>query len=131
MCPYHGDCLEGLASGPAIQARWQQPLNELTAPHRETIAFYLGQLCANLAFTLSCERIAIGGGVLQTDSLLAGIRAQTRLLLNDYLPRPQHRGELNEFIVAPGLGEHAGLAGALLLAGDALSVATQSAPLTE
>ena len=121
VCPYHGDCLEGLASGPAILARWQRPLNELEAAHQEVIAWYLGQLCANLALTLSCERIAIGGGVMQTDGLLERIRAQARALLNGYLPRPQHRGELNEFIVAPGLGEHAGLAGALLLAGDALS----------
>ena len=122
VCPYHGDCLEGLASGPAIQARWQRPLNELEAAHQEVIACYLGQLCANLALTLSCERIAIGGGVMQTDGLLGRIRAQARALLNGYLPRPQHRGDLNEFIVAPGLGDHAGLAGALLLAFDALPV---------
>jgi fructokinase len=122
VCPYHGDCLEGLASGPAIQARWQRPLNELEAVYHEVIACYLGQLCANLALILSCERIAIGGGVMQTDGLLGRIHAQARALLNGYLPRPQHRGDLREFIVAPGLGEHAGLAGAFLLAGDALSV---------
>lgn len=124
VCPYHGDCLEGLASGPAIQARWQRPLNELDAAHQEVIACYLGQLCANLALTLSCERIAMGGGVMQTDGLLERIRAQSRALLNGYLPRPQHRGELRDFIVAPVLGDHAGLAGALLLAMDALRSAS-------
>jgi fructokinase len=120
VCPYHGDCLEGMASGPAVQARWQRPLSELAEPQCELIAGYLGQLCANLALTLSCERIVMGGGVMETRGLLERVRVRTRALLNGYLPRPQLAGDLQQFIVAPGLAEQSGLLGALLLAADAL-----------
>ena len=127
VCPYHGDCLEGLATGPAIQARWGRSLDRLEAAQHEVIAYYLGQLCASLALTLSCELIVIGGGVMQTGGLLERIRNHARTLLAGYLPRPRHCGDLRDFIVAPGLGEDAGLAGAMLLAGDALASAADLA----
>ena len=119
VCPFHGDCLEGLASGPAVQARWNHTLDRLGTAQQDVIAYYLGQLCANLAMTLSCERVVMGGGVMRTAGLLELIRGHTRALLNGYLPRPRHHGDLRDFIVTPALGEDAGLAGAMLLAADA------------
>lgn len=120
VCPFHHDCLEGLASGPAIEARWKRPLSALGEAEAGLIAGYLGQLCANLALTVSLERIIMGGGVLETRGLLAAIRAETRTLLNRYLPHPMFDGPLDDFIVAPGLGDDSGLTGALLLASDLL-----------
>jgi fructokinase len=117
-CPFHGDCLEGLASGPAVLARWGTPLNEL-ARQPETssiIAGYLAQLSASIAFTVSSERIVFGGGVMQTPGLIDEVRTETVRLLNGYLPLAPLDGNLADFIVPPGLGTRSGLTGAMLLA---------------
>ncbi len=118
ICPFHEDCLEGLASGPAIIARWGRSLDELNAPDVpiKIIGFYLGQLVTNIALMLSCERVVMGGGVMQAPNLLAEVRVQAEQLLNGYLPVSKLRGSLIDYVCAPGLGERSGIAGAMLLA---------------
>jgi fructokinase len=121
ICPFHGDCLEGLACGPAIEARWGKALNALDAGHQGVaiIANYLGQLAASMAFMFGMERVVFGGGVLGAPGLLEGIRRATGGLLNQYLPRVRYQQGIDEFILAPGLGTRSGLTGALLLAARA------------
>jgi fructokinase len=115
-CPYHGDCLEGLAAGRAIQQRWGASLSELPQDHiaHKLIADYLGQACATLALTFSTGRIVVGGGVSHTPGLHAAIAARMRHWLGDYLTDDHVNAE--SFIVAPSLGDRAGLVGAMLLA---------------
>ena len=85
-CPAHGDCLEGLASGTAIQARWGTSLSNLGFGHpgAEMIASYLAQACVNVLATLAPERIVLGGGVIGTEGLLGRVQAQFKLLAGDY-----------------------------------------------
>ena len=73
MCPFHGDCFEGLAAGPAIRARWGNPLNELPAGHPAYAmeADYLGQLAVNLLLTASPTKLIFGGGVMNCAELAA------------------------------------------------------------
>lgn len=113
ICPHHGDCLEGLASGPAIKARWGKSLSELPTDHvaHEIIADYLAQLALSLIAMTSVEIIVLGGGVMKTEGLLGRVRQRTSELGAGYFP-----GGLKHKIVAPGFGGHAGLAGALMLA---------------
>lgn len=113
ICPFHGDCLEGMASGPAIQARWGKPLSDLPPDHvgHRIIADYIAQLCVMLAAILSPGRIVIGGGVAKTPGLLEHVRAGAERRANGYFP-----GFDPTIIVAPGLGERAGLLGAFALA---------------
>ena len=117
VCPFHGDCLEGLASGPAIQARWQGKLSALPPDHPGTdiIGGYLGQLAATVALVLSAPRIIFGGGVA-SGRLLEHTRAAAARELAGYLPIDARVGGFERLIVAPALGEHAGITGALLLA---------------
>jgi fructokinase len=126
-CPFHGDCLEGLASGPAIMARWQRSLSEPTMQPEacEIVAGYLGQLAASIALTVSSECIVFGGGVMDTPGLIERVRAAAAQQLNGYLPRAPLDGTLDNYIVAPGLGTRSGLTGALLLAQRAVQQAVQ------
>ena len=120
-CPFHHDCLEGMAAGPAIVARWKSSLREL-GPHSEPssiIAGYLAQLATSIALTVSSERIVFGGGVMETPGLIEQVRTNTMQLLNGYLPRAPLDGNLGDYIVVPGLGTRSGLTGALLLAQNA------------
>lgn len=120
VCPFHGDCHEGLASGPAIIARRGTALSDLDPADVlwEIEADYLGQLCAALVLSLSPERIVIGGGVMQETRLLAPLRARLRHWLHDYIDRPQLSTEIERFVVLPGLGRQSGVLGALALALD-------------
>ncbi len=110
-CPYHGDCLEGLASGPAVDGRWGTPGSELASDHPawELEAKYLGLGIANFICTLSPERIVMGGGVMRQTQLYGMIGAEVERILASYVER------LPE-IVPPGLGEMSGVLGALALA---------------
>ena len=112
-CPYHGDCLEGLAAGPAIQKRWGEPGHLLPDGHPcwELEAGYLALGVVNWACTLSPERVVLGGGVMQRQELFPKIRARVGELLNGYLTPPD--------IVPAGLGLRAGVLGALALASAA------------
>jgi fructokinase len=118
VCPFHGDCLEGLASGPAVQARWHVRAEDLPDLHpgREIIGGYLGQLAATIALMLSCERVVFGGGVVSGGRLLPHIRRSASHWLGGYLPIEARAGGFDRYITAPGLGDLAGTAGAFLLA---------------
>jgi fructokinase len=117
-CPFHGDCLEGLASGPAIRARWGCNIDSLPVEHDAPfiIAGYLGQLAASIALMLSVERIVFGGGVMSDRTLDAHVRAATSECLKGYLPHLNGPDRLASYICGPALGAQAGIAGALLLA---------------
>lgn len=118
VCPFHGDCLEGLASGPAVLARWGAPMSALPDGHvgPEIIGGYLGQLAATVALMLASERIVFGGGVLSDTRVLPHIRAAARHELAGYLPIEARLGGFERLITAPQLGDRAGIAGAFLLA---------------
>jgi fructokinase len=118
VCPFHGDCLEGLASGPAMNARWLQPAEQLPDDHPGWVleARYLALALVNFICTLSPERIVIGGGVMAKTSLYALVRAQVLGLLNNYVRAPQVLEAMEDYIVPPWLGGHAGVLGALALA---------------
>ena len=121
-CPFHGDCLEGLASGPAIRARWQQASEDLPDDHAAwpLEARYLALAVVNFVCTLSPQRIVMGGGVMSHPPLLGLIRAQVVELLNNYVRAPEVIEQIDEYIVAPALGGRAGVLGGLALAERAL-----------
>ncbi|WP_271438186.1 ROK family protein [Pontixanthobacter luteolus] len=112
-CPHHRDCLEGLASGPAIKARWGASLSELPSDHiaHEIIADYLAQIAHSLIAMTAAEAIVMGGGVMKTPRLLDRVRKRASELSAAYFP-----GQAKHKIVAPGLGDQAGITGAMLLA---------------
>lgn len=112
VCPFHGGCMEGLTAGPAIKAAWGASLSELPGDHpaHEIIAFYIAQLVTTLRAVLAPDRIILGGGVLNTPGLIDRARAEAEQVGAGYF-----RGDVAEIIQQPGLGEHSGLAGALLL----------------
>lgn len=123
-CRYHGDCLEGLASGPAIAARAGRPAHELPADHPVwvSVAAELAELTAVLVLTVSAERIVIGGGVVNGQpQLLPLIRARTDALLAGYVPAASGAA-LERIVTAPGLGTAAGPLGAIALAELSLAI---------
>lgn len=117
ICPAHGDCLEGLASGPAIIARWGRSLSDLPADHpgHAIIADYVAQACHTLFASVAVKDVVIGGGVAQTPGLVERIAERARELDNGYLP-----GGARHAIIRPRLGGDAGITGALMLAEAAL-----------
>lgn len=121
VCPFHGDCLEGLASGPAIRVRWNSAGQDLSDEHDawQLEAHYLALGLANWVCALSPQRIVIGGGVLDRAHLFPLIRAELQRLLNDYIQVPELLSGIDQFIVPPLLGNSAGLAGTLVLAAQA------------
>jgi fructokinase len=123
VCPFHGDCLEGLAAGPAVIAAWGTSASDLAADHPfwEIEADYLAQLCANLVLTLSPERIVLGGGVMKQERLFPLIRARTAALLNGYVHGITDAASLEARIVSPACVEPSGLVGSFLLAEAALA----------
>ena len=116
-CPYHGDCLEGLASGSALLARWGVPAEEVTDERAWQLeAEYLALGIANVTSVLSPERVVIGGGVMAHPSLLPLIRERVGQLLAGYFSAPALTGDLSGYIVAPALDGRAGVLGAQELA---------------
>jgi fructokinase len=115
VCPYHGDCWEGLASGRALEARRGRSADELgdDRPLWVREARYLALGLVAVISVLSPERIVIGGGVMKQPGLLALVRREVRALLNGYFPRID---ELEDYIISPKLGSHAGVLGAIALA---------------
>lgn len=118
ICPYHGNCLEGLASGPAIEARWNKRAGELPVSHPawEIEAEYLASALSTYIFTLSPRRIIMGGGVMKTKGLMDLVRKKTLKILNGYLRLPFISDNMENFIVPPGLGDNSGIMGAIVLA---------------
>ena len=117
-CPFHGTCLEGMATGPAIKARWGIPAESLPPDHVGWLfeAHYLSLAVTNLILTLSPERIIMGGGVMQQRHLFPAIRSQVQLHLNGYVKAEEILHEIDHYIVPPGLGSRAGVLGAMALA---------------
>lgn len=123
ICPRHGDCLEGLASGPAIAARTQLPAEALSGDHPvwADVAAELGELVAGLILIVSPERVLIGGGVgAGRPHLLPAVRRQVAAALGDYLPA-YDSAALEQVILAPALGSEAGALGAVALGTAALN----------
>ena len=120
-CPYHGDCFEGLASGPAIQARWGAIATTLPPDHPAWAleARYIAYGLVNLAVTLSPQRILLGGGVMQQAHLFTMLRREFSQLLNGYVQHEELLKHLDAFIQPPQLGGRAGILGALVLAEQA------------
>lgn len=117
VCPFHGNCLEGLASGPSIEARWGRAAAELPPDHPawEMEAWYLAHGILALVAILSPSRVIVGGGVSQVDGLHAKITDRLTEITNGYFAADM----LESLVVPPALGQEAGIKGALLLAGGA------------
>lgn len=122
VCRLHGDCLEGLASGPAIAARWGRPADDLADLRDGAVAVqshYLAQLVAAVTYLLSPARIVLGGGVMQMPGLLDAVRSQSARLVAGALGADHPVSNPSSgYLVAPALGDRAGVIGALTLAAD-------------
>jgi fructokinase len=118
-CPYHSDCLEGLAAGPAIEERWGAKAASLANRSEvwELEGYYIAQALMQYILVLSPKKIILGGGVMKQKKVFAFIYQYLQQYLNDYIVLP----ELSDYIVSPGLGDHAGIIGALILAHQAIN----------
>jgi fructokinase len=120
ICPYHGNCWEGLASGRAMEARWGKSALELTDDAAWDLeARYLALGLVSVICVLSPERIVIGGGVMKHPGLLELIHRKIVALMNGYLGAPLLGDGISGFVTSPGLGARAGVLGALALAESA------------
>ena len=116
-CPFHRDCLEGLASGEALRARYGKPAEQLDHQGAWALeARYLAMGIMNAVLTLSPERVVLGGGVVKRPGLLPIVRTQVKELISGYIELASEVGNIDNFIVPPALGDHAGVLGALHLA---------------
>jgi fructokinase len=117
VCPYHGDCLEGLASGEALRARWGAAAEALADDAVwELEAEYLALGLVNVVCSVSPERIVLGGGVAKHPLLLPLVRRRLQELLAGYVDRPELKEGIDDYVVAPRLGDRAGVLGAIELA---------------
>ncbi|AKT52521.1 ROK family protein [Arsenicicoccus sp. oral taxon 190] len=126
-CPFHGRCAEGMASGPAFADRYGTRL-ELLDPDRQAEAgrlagFYVGQVLAALVLVLAPQRIVVGGGVPHLPGMLDATREALVERLGGYIRRPEITERAGEFVVTPGLGDDAGVLGAVALGLDGLQPA--------
>ncbi len=118
-CPFHGDCFEGLASGPAIEKRWGQKAETLPADHPawDIETDHIANALVTYIVTLSPQKIILGGGVAQQSHILPIVRSKVQKLLNGYVQSGNVTTEsIEDYIVLPGLGNQAGVLGALALA---------------
>ncbi|MDY6922337.1 MAG: ROK family protein [Pseudomonadota bacterium] len=115
-CAWHGDCLEGLISGPALRERLGAPADELSDDHPvfDLVGAYLGEALAMVTLVVSPERIVVGGGVGRRPAVLAAARHALAASLNGYVAQMAEQAE--EFLAPPMLGSHSGLFGAMALA---------------
>nr|WP_295238867.1 ROK family protein [uncultured Brevundimonas sp.] len=118
VCPFHGDCLEGLVCGPAIASRLGRPAESADPddPIWDIVAGHLAQMAANLTYVLSPRRIVIGGGVGGADHLLERVRTALAVRLGGYLPHLVDDDDLRQYLQQPRLGAYSGVLGALILA---------------
>lgn len=123
ICPAHGDCFEGLASGPAIKARWGQPAETLPADHPAWVleAAYIAQALFNYILILFPQRVILGGGVMRQPQLWPLIREQLAAKLGDYVPLEKLDISLEDWIVPPTREGDSALLGALALASGQLA----------
>ncbi len=122
VCPYHPNCLEGLASGPAIERRWGKKAQELSdRPEVWTLeAYYIAQALCGYMMILSPQRIILGGGVTHQEHLLPLVREEVRRQLGGYLVG-KALDDLEDYIVPVSLNDNQGVMGAVRLAMDALA----------
>jgi fructokinase len=123
VCRLHGDCLEGLACGPALLGRWGRPGEALGDRQPEAVAmesYYLAQLVAALVYLLSPGVVLLGGGVMATPGLLEAVRTETARLVGTALGEHPVRDPRSGFLTRPALGDRAGVIGALTMASDLL-----------
>ena len=118
VCPFHGDCFEGLAGGPALARRWRKPAENLPNRHPawDLEAQYIAYALVNVIVTLSPRRIVLGGGVMERRLLFPLIRQKVSESLNGYIASPVITDTMEEFIVPPGLGKRSGILGAMAMA---------------
>ena len=117
-CPFHGTCFEGMCSGPAMKARWGQPAETLGVDHPAWAleAEYIAEALHTFVTVLSPQRIILGGGVMQQQHLFPMVRGKVKDSLNGYVQSPAILENIDTYIVPPGLGNRAGVLGALALA---------------
>lgn len=122
-CPVHQDCLEGMAAGPSIVARYGVSGAELAEDHEiwEIISDYIAQALVTYTYIIAPDKIIIGGGVAKQEQMLPMIREKFKQYNQDYLPID----DLEEYIVTPGLGDDAALVGCIELAKKALNNSDQ------
>jgi fructokinase len=118
VCPVHGDCWEGIASGPAIAARWRTKPEELPRDHPawDLEAEQLALGIVSIVLIASPARVILGGGVMGHPRLLDMVRKRVVALLAGYLETPMLGGAIDDYLVSPGLGDRAGVLGAIALA---------------
>lgn len=116
-CPFHSNCMEGLASGPAVAERWGAPGAELTDKKEvwELESYYIAQAITNYVLCYSPEKIILWGGVMHQESMFHLIRTQVKEMLAGYINHPMLAGDLSEYIISPGLNEDPGIKGAIKL----------------
>ncbi|RKJ21889.1 ROK family protein [bacterium D16-50] len=121
-CPYHKNCMEGLASGTAVSGRWGKKGVELADRDEvwELEAFYIGQAIANYVLAYSPQKIILWGGVMHQEKLFDMVRREAKNMLNGYIPHDMILNSMEEYIVPPALGEDPGIMGAIKLGLDAL-----------
>lgn len=117
-CPFHGDCFEGMASGPAMKSRWGVSADTLPVNHPawDLEAEIIASALQNLICVLSPERIILGGGVMQQPQLFPLIQNKVKEKLNNYVQSPAILDNIASFIVPPGLGTKSGMLGAIAMA---------------
>jgi fructokinase len=130
FCTYHGDCLEGLACGPAMEARWGARAETLPPDHPawDLEAQYLALGLTSYIVTLSPERIILGGGVMGQTALYPLVRRKVQELLAGYIKVPALMDEIDTYIVPPALGNRAGVLGGIALGQAKLAAATRPTP---
>jgi fructokinase len=128
VCPFHGDCWEGLANGPSLEARWGQPGESFPPDHAawQLEAHYVALGLVNIITILSPQRIILGGGVMGQPHIFPLIRQEVRRQLNGYIQMPEVDAGIADFIVPPLLGNQAGVLGSIALAQNALAASTES-----
>lgn len=121
-CPFHENCIEGLAAGPSLEKRWGRKGMELSAMPEvwELEAYYIGQAIVNYILTLSPARIIVGGGVMHQEQMLPLIRREVARQMNGYI-RGKGMDDLEHYIVGVSLGDNQGAMGAVKLAMDELA----------
>lgn len=122
-CPFHGDCVEGLASGTALRGRFDRPGHELGGADldmaRTLVGHYLAQTVVAATLLLTPRRVVLGGGVPAMDGLVDEVREQTVTLLAGAIPHDRITDGATDYVVRPGLGDRAGVLGALAIAATA------------
>ncbi len=118
VCPYHGDCLEGLASGPSMAQRWGRPAETLPEDHPawDLEAEYIALALTNLIYAYSPERIVLGGGVAGHPGLHDMVHSKVQQHLNGYVQSPMVLERIGDYIVPPALGNRSGVLGAIAMA---------------